>query len=77
MIISVADMKPNQRGMIVRIEVGHGRARQLTSMGLRPGVMITKTSGQPFRGPVTIQVGGTEAAFGFGIARRIMVEVPG
>lgn len=76
MIVSVADMRPNQTGMVVEIHVGHGKARQFLVMGIRPGAYVTKGSAQPLRGPITIQVGGTQLALGFGIARRIMVDVP-
>ena len=75
--MTVADMKPNQTGFIVRIDAGHGLSHRLETRGIRPGVAITKKSTQPLRGPVTIQVGGAELALGFGIARRIIVEVGG
>jgi len=75
LIISVTDMKPNDRGIVVQIGGGHGLARRLQIMGIRVGAMITKRSAQLFRGPVTIRVGGTDLALGFGLARRIMVEV--
>ncbi len=51
--------------------------RRMQAMGIRPGVRITKVTVQPFRGPVSIEVGATEVALGMGLARRIMVEVPG
>ena len=70
-------MRPGQTGIVVDLTGGHGMVRRMQAMGLRPGVPITKLGVQPFRGPVSLQVGHTEVALGFGIARRIMVEVAG
>jgi ferrous iron transport protein A len=71
----IIDLRPNETGVVTRIDGGHGLIRRLETMGVRPGVVIVKRSSQPLRGPVTIQVGGTELALGFGIAHRIIVEV--
>jgi len=51
--------------------------RRLEAMGVRRGAAVTKTSSQPFRGPISVAVGNTQVAMGFGLARRVMVEVPG
>jgi ferrous iron transport protein A len=72
---TAAQMKPGQRGLVVSIEGGRGMGERLRAMGLRPGVMITKTSGQPLRGPVTLRLGSTEIAVGHRMAQRILVEV--
>ena len=77
MIVSLAEMAPGQTGMVVSLEGGHGMMRRLAAMGLHRGAAVTKTSTQPFRGPIGVQVGNTEVAMGFGLARRVMVEVPG
>ena len=77
MIVSLAEMAPGQTGMVVSLEGGHGMMRRLAAMGLHRGAAVTKTSSQPFRGPISVQVGNTEVALGFGLARRVMVEVPG
>ena len=77
MIISAAEMRPGQTGIVVDLAGEHGMVRRMQAMGIRAGVSITTLSTQPFRGPVSLQVGHTEVALGFGIARRIMVEVAG
>lgn len=77
MIISAADMRPGQTGTVVDLAGGHGMVRRMQAMGIRPGVPISKLTSQPFRGPVSLQVGATQVAVGFGIARRIIVEVAG
>ena len=68
-------MRRGQTGIVVQINAGHGMVRRLEVMGVRLGVKITKRSAQLLRGPVTVQVGRTELALGFGIAQRVMVEV--
>ncbi len=77
MIVSLAEMRPGQTGIVVELSGGHGMTRRMQAMGIRPGVPITKLSTQLFRGPISLQVGATQVAVGYGLARRIMVEVPG
>lgn len=77
MIVSVAQMPAGQSGIVVSISGGRGLVHRMQSLGVRVGVPITKVTGQPLRGPVSIQIGNTELALGFGMARRVMVEVPG
>ncbi len=72
--ITAAQMKAGQSGWVV--EVGKGRGmRRVEAMGLRSGKRITKVSGMFGRGPVTIQIEGTQLALGFGMAQKIIVEV--
>ena len=40
-----------------------------------PGRKVTKISSMFFRGPVTVKIGHTQIALGFGMSKRIMVEV--
>jgi ferrous iron transport protein A len=42
---------------------------------MRVGVRVRKVSAQILRGPVTVQMGGTQLAIGFGMAQRVLVEV--
>lgn len=77
MIISLAEMRSGQTGIVVDLAGGHGMVRRMQAMGIRAGVPITKRAAQPFRGPICLQIGGTEVAVGFGLSRRIMVEVVG
>ena len=72
--ITVAQMKAGQSGWVVELGGGRGM-RRMEAMGLRHGKRITKISGVFGRGPVTVQIGGTQLALGFGMARKILVEV--
>lgn len=66
-------MKAGQRGTVIEIQGGRGMRARLESMGIRPGVVITKLSTQFMRGPITARVGTTHVAIGFGMARRVIV----
>ncbi len=73
--ITVSQMRARQSGTVVQILGGHGLVNRLHSLGIRPGKRITKVSAMFMRGPVTLQVGQAQVAIGFGMARRIVVEV--
>ncbi len=75
MIVSLNDMKTGQKGVVNTIQGGMGLLNRLGNLGVRPGVEITKVSSQFMRGPVTIKVGNTQIALGFGMAARIMVKI--
>lgn len=49
--------------------------RRLDAMGIRPGKSLTKISATFMRGPVTIQIDGAQLALGFGIAKKIVVQL--
>ena len=70
----LASMQPGQKGVVASIQGGLGVTRRLDAMGIRPGVAVTKVAGQPFGGPVVVQVGNTRIAVGFGMAGKIVVE---
>lgn len=73
--ITLAGMQTGQSGVVVQIQGGHGLVNRLNSLGIRPGKRITKISSMMMRGPVTIQVDRAQVAIGFGMARRIIVEL--
>lgn len=73
--ITIRQMGAGQSGKVVQILGGHGLAKRLYSLGIRPGKRITKVSAMFMRGPVTIQVDRTQVAIGFGMAGKIVVEV--
>ncbi len=73
--ITLTQMQIGQSGVVVQIQGGHGLVNRLNSLGIRPGKRITKVSSMLMRGPVTIQVDRAQVAIGFGMARRIIVEL--
>jgi ferrous iron transport protein A len=73
--LSLVQMRAGQQGIVMRIDGGHGMTMRLSSLGIIPGKKITKISSQLMRGPVMIEIDRTRVALGFGMARRILVQV--
>jgi len=72
--IPLSRMEAGQSGTVIQIEGGRGMVNRLSALGIRAGKRITKVSSMFMRGPVTIQVGNTQIAIGFGMAKRIIVQ---
>ena len=75
MQIDLTQMQTGESGLIIEIQGGHGLISKVQSMGLRPGKKITKISSHFWRGPQIIKVDNIEVAIGFGMAKRIFVQV--
>jgi ferrous iron transport protein A len=73
--LSLAEMKTGQTGTVVGILGGHGLIRRLDALDIRPGKKVTKMSSTLFHGPVTLRVDNVQVAVGFGMAKKIIVEV--
>jgi len=73
--MTLAQLQPGQSGTVVQIQGGHGPVRRLNALGIVPGKRVTKVSSMLMRGPVTIEVDRVRIAIGFGMARRIIVEL--
>jgi ferrous iron transport protein A len=73
--IPLSRMEAGQSGTVVQIEGGRGMINRLSALGIRAGKRITKISSMFMRGPVTIQVGNMQIAIGFGMAKRIIVQL--
>ncbi len=74
-MISLIDIPLGKKATISAIHGGYGLIQKLENMGFRVGKEITVVNKQWRRGPVIIQSGNTQMALGFGIARKIMVEI--
>lgn len=74
MTIDLTRMRQGERGRVIDIQGGQGLLRKMETLGIKQGTEIVKVSSQLMRGPITIRVGNTQVAIGFGMARRIMVE---
>ena len=73
--ITLTQMKTGQNGTVVQLQGGRGLVNRLNALGIRPGSRITKLSSMVMRGPITIQVDRAQVAIGFGMAKRIIVEL--
>jgi ferrous iron transport protein A len=64
----------NKKAKVVDIQGGPGIRQRLSQMGIHPGDMITMLRYGALRGPILIEVHGSQVALGRGIASRILVE---
>jgi len=74
-LLTLVEMETGQIGTVVEVLGGGRLARRLDGLGIRPGRKVRKTSATLFRGPVMLRVGGTQVALGFGMAKKILVEL--
>ena len=74
-ITVLSQLVEKQRARILNINGGFGFQRRLRVMGVREGQILKVISRQPFRGPFTISIGGTNITIGRGMAHKIAVEV--
>jgi len=72
--VTLRQMRSGDKGKIIEVQGGPGMVRRLDALGIRPGKKIIKISSMLMRGPITVQVGHTRVAIGFGMANRIIVE---
>jgi ferrous iron transport protein A len=75
MIIDLTQMQQGETGLIKEVQGGHGIIRKLQSMGVRPGKKITKVSSHFWHGPQTIALDNIQVAIGYGIAKKIFIEI--
>ncbi len=75
MKLSLVELKENEIGKVVEILGGYGLHQKLDALGIRVGVELKKISSVVARGPVIVEVGNTKVALGYGMARKIIVEV--
>ena len=73
--VNLRQMYSGQSGRVVRIDGGIGLVSRLSALGIRPGKKVTKVSSMLMRGPVTVRLGNTRLAIGFGMANKILVEL--
>jgi len=73
--VSLVEMAAGQDGSVAEVRGGHELVRRLEAMGMRPGAGLVKTGGPYMRGPVTVRIGNAQVAVGYGMARKVIVEV--
>ena len=72
--LTLSQMRPGQSGKVVEVLGGRGISSRLSVLGIRAGLRVTKVSSMFMRGPVTVQLGNSQVAIGFGMANKIIVE---
>ena len=74
-VLPLTQIEAGSSGTIIEIQGGRGIVSRLNALGVIPGKKITKISAMMMRGPVVFRVNNTEIAIGFGMARKVMVEL--
>ena len=74
---TLGGLRNGQSGTVVEIKGGKMMLNRLSNLGIRPGQRLTKVSAMFMRGPVTVQLDGSQVAIGQGIARKIIVKPDG
>lgn len=73
--VPLSRMEAGQSGIVAQVQGGQGMINRLGALGIRPGKRVTKVSSVFMRGPITIRVGNAQVAIGFGMAKRIVVNL--
>ena len=73
--VSLTDLRSGQVARVAGIRGGWGVQRRLQALGVRPGATVKKVSAALRPGAVVVEVCGCQVALGFGVARRILVDV--
>ena len=74
-MVDLAYMKNGQSGIVVRLQGGYGFIRHVQAMGIMEGKRVTKLVSQPLRGPILVSVDNLQIAIGYGMAKRIFLDV--
>ena len=64
--VDLTQLEEGESGRVVLVSGGHGLIRRLESLGIRVGKKVTK---------VTVRIDGFQVALGFGMARKVLVEI--
>lgn len=73
--LPLVQIRENQKAKVLEISGGRILQHKMMSMGIYPGREITKLSHFALRGPVTVRVGRSVLALGYGVAAKIILEV--
>ena len=75
MVIDLTQLKKGEKADIVEIRGGREFQSKIENLGIRVGKKIEKVSAQFLKGPQTVKIDNLQFAIGFGMAKRIYVEI--
>ena len=75
MLVDLTQVKPGESGIIKELQGGAEFARKLQSIGIRQEKRLKKISSHFWRGPQTVEVDNVSVAIGWGMAKKIFIEV--
>jgi ferrous iron transport protein A len=64
----------NNKAKVIDIQGGQRMRQRLGEMGIHPGDIVTILRYGALRGPILIEIHGSQVALGRGIASKILVE---
>jgi len=73
-MISLVDIKNNQKVKVTDIAGGDGLTKKLENLGIRRGAIVVKVTDRDYQGPVIVKIGHTQVALGKGMAHKVFVE---
>ncbi|MBU0568652.1 ferrous iron transport protein A [bacterium] len=71
----LTELKVGEAGTIVELCGNQGFLKRICALGIREGKEIQKVSSQVWQGPITVKIDNFQVALGFGMAKKIIVEV--
>jgi len=74
-LVSITDMKKNEKGKVSFIRGDYKVIRRLMDMGITMGAQVSVLEVAPFKGPVELLVRGSHLALGRDIAKNVFVEI--
>jgi DtxR family transcriptional regulator, Mn-dependent transcriptional regulator len=74
-LVSLKSLYDNQTGKVVFIRGGQQLVKRMLDLGLTPGTELKVIRSAPFKGPVQIDVRGSQLAIGQQIASKIFLNV--
>jgi DtxR family transcriptional regulator, Mn-dependent transcriptional regulator len=75
LITQLSNLKPTEEGKVAFIRGGKQSSKRIQEMGLTPGTHIKMVNSAPFKGPIEVEVRGTNLALGRGLASQVFIEV--
>ena len=73
-LLTLNQLKAGETGKVIELRGGSGFVHRLEGLGIRLGIEVIKVSSMFLHGPVTIRVGQSQVAIGFGMASKIIVD---
>ena len=75
MIIDLTQLKNGDSGIIKELRGGSDFSQRVQNIGIRQDKKIKKLSSHFWRGPQTVEVDNMRIAIGWGMAKKIFIEV--
>jgi|LSQX01.3.fsa_nt_gb ferrous iron transport protein A len=73
--LTLNQLNDDSKAVVMNINGGSNLVKKLNALGIREGVVLTKESQSFLRGPVTVKIGQSKIAVGYGMAEKILVKL--